>query len=126
MAMIAFTWDDFDHYMEKYGAFAGHPETAAQVASNISFMDGLAKIVEEEVVDLNMVYNMFGDRILITWFKLETIVKGFRVSYGLGPDYGTSFESLADEMIKIKKQNGLPLPVYYLHPTSELHQDIKT
>ena len=47
-----------------------------------------------------------GLRSIMLWFKLETIVKGFREADGVMSaehDFATNFEYLANEMIKKRK-----------------------
>jgi len=71
-------WENFDDYMEKYSGVRGHYEIAAALESWISYFDGLGILVKDNVIDLDMVYNIAFSRILFIWFKFETIIKGFR------------------------------------------------
>lgn len=115
-------WDDFDDWMEKYGP--NHPEKAAIHESQISYMEGLGILVQEGMVDIELVYKIAGRRIVQLWFMLETVIKGLRKrATGPGPDYAEGFEYLANAMINIRKQKGLPLFESRLHPTSTLNQD---
>jgi hypothetical protein len=68
-----------------------------------------------------------GLRSIMLWFKLETIVKGFREADGVMSaehDFATNFEYLANEMIKIRKENNVKLPDYWLHPKSRLRKEL--
>ena len=115
-------WDDFDDWMKKYGP-STHPEQAAIMESQISYMEGLGILVQDGMVDINIVYRIAGRRIIQLWYRLETVIKGLReMAPGPGPDYSEYFEYLANEMIKIRKQKGLPLYEDRLHPTSTLNQ----
>jgi hypothetical protein len=117
-------WDDFDDYLEKYSALSGHPDIAAAFDSQIGYLDGIGTMVKENMIDVNTVYNVDGRRILMMWFKFETVVKGFRDPKWGTPDYGDNFEYLAQEMIRIRKEKGLPVAFSYLmHPTSELDKE---
>jgi hypothetical protein len=116
-------WDDFDDYLEKFGAISGHNEISAAFESQSSYLDGLGLMVKEDMIDIETVYHVAGRRILMLWFKLETIIKGFRRPQWGAPDYCEHFEYLANEMIRIREEKGLPIAYKYLiHPTSELHQ----
>ena len=41
---------------------------------------------------------------------------------GAGADYAKNIEYLADEMIKIRRNKGIELPLFYLTKSSTLHQ----
>ena len=117
-------WINFEDYIDKYSAMSGHPEIAGAFDSQLSYYDGIGTMVKENMIDLETVYNIAGRRILMLWFKFETIVKGFRdPKWGI-PDYGENLEYLAEEMIRIRKEKGLPISFTYLiHLTSELNEE---
>ncbi len=118
-------WKDFDDHQQKYGPMT-HPDQAAIMESQISYMDGLGILVQEGMVDIDLVYKIAGRRIIQLWHQLETVIKGLReMAPGPGPDYSEYFEYLANEMIKIRRGKGLPLFEDRLHPTSTLHQEHK-
>ena len=120
-------WEDFDDYMEKYSPVTGDTKIAVMMESQVSYMDGLGLLVKNIEVDLETVYNVAGRRVLLLWFKLETLIKSFREPVWGMPEYAENFEYLAYEMIRIRRQKGLPIPyLVYLHPTSKLHQELKT
>jgi hypothetical protein len=117
-------WDDINDYMEKYG-LAEHPDIGAMVESQSGYMEGLGILVKEGMVDIEMVYKVAGSRILLLWFKMETMLKGFRDPFWGVPDYAENFEYLANEMIKMRRQKGLPIPyLNYLHPKSTLNETL--
>jgi hypothetical protein len=117
-------WENFEDYMEKHSGIGGHYEIAAALESWISYFDGLGILVKDNVIDLDMVYNIAFSRILFVWFKFETIIKGFRNPPLGWPDYGQHLEYLANEMIKIRRQQNLPMAYSNLiHPTSELFEE---
>jgi len=118
-------WEDVDDYMEIYAGITGKTEIPTMFESQSSYMDGLGYIVKNGIVDVDTVYHIAGRRILFFCFKLETIIKAFRDQSWGTPDYAENFEYLANEMIKIRKEKGLPVSyTIYLHPTSELHQEL--
>jgi hypothetical protein len=123
--LINLEWEDLDDYMEKYSGMAGRTEIATMFESQSSYMDSLGFLVKNGTVDLDTVYHVACRRILFLWFKLETIIKAFRDPSWGTPDYAENFEYLANEMIKIRKQKGLPIPyLVYLHPKSTLRQEL--
>ena len=111
-------WTDFDNYLEKYSAISGHPDVAAALESQLGYLDGVGTMVKENILDVNTVYNVDGRRILMLWFKFESVIKGFRDPRWGTPDYGENFEYLAGEMIRIRKEKGLPIAFEYLTNTS--------
>ena len=118
------TWDDYEDYLEKYDSSV-NTEYASIRHSIWNFYNSLGLIVKEGKVDINMVYSLYNWRIIAEWFKGETIIKRLREGV-LGPDHNVYFEYLADEMIRMRQERGFPLPVELLHPTSTLHQELKT
>jgi hypothetical protein len=116
-------WENFEDYMEKYGGNTGHIETASAFTSWIEYYDGIGLLAKENMIDIETVYNITHSRILFIWFKFETIIKGLREGPWGIPDYLKNFEYLANEMIKIRTEKGLPIPyISYIHPTSELYK----
>lgn len=116
-------WEDLDDWHRKYGKGAS-PEIEALPYEQFSIYDGLGMLVKEKMVDVNTVFNMMGSGIVIIWYKFETIIRWNRET--IGACFFEHFEYIANEMIKMKKQKGFPLPIADLHPTSTLHQELKT
>lgn len=126
--IMGLTWDNYDDYLHKWGPY-DNPEGTEElmlITSSWNFFDGLGKILKEQLVDISTVYEMFGHRTLMVWFKFETVIQRIRVEErgGAGSDYLLNFEFLADEMIRLKKENGQELPFYFLHSTSTLRQEL--
>lgn len=125
--LLAMRWEDYDDYMEKYSPQT-NPEHAAMRIAYWYLYDGLGMLVRDKVVYVKTVYRTLSRRIIMVWYKFETVFKRLRLDEEreLGSDYLEDFEHLAKEMIKIRKQKGQPLPIQYLHPTSSLHPELKT
>lgn len=116
-------WIDFGDLMEKYGP-RNHPEEAAMFESQLSYMEGLGIFVQEGMVDIDIVNKIAGRRILQIWQQFEQVIKDLRqMEPGPGPDYCESYEFLANEIIKIRKQKGQTLFEDRIHPTSEQYQE---
>lgn len=118
-------WKDFDDYVEKYSIKADTTENAPRdLSAELAYYDGLGILLRKNMVDWDIMYELMGLRSIMLWFKVETIVKGMREAVGFmasGHDLAMNFEYLANEMIEMKKEKGVVLPVYWLHPTSSLH-----
>ena len=124
MELNSWEWEDLDDWVRKYGAEAS-PEIRALPYEQFATYDGLGLLVKDNMVDVNTVYQMMGEPIVVMWYKFETIVKWIR-NGASGASYLEHFEYLANEMILMRKQEGLPLPISRLHPTSTLHPELKT
>ena len=117
-------WDNLEDYLSKYGGQSGNIETAAALESWLSYFDGLGILVKEDMIDIEMVYNVAHTRILFMWFKFETIIKEFRKDPWNLPDYCQNFEYLAEEVLRIRIEKRLPIPYFnIIHPTSELNKE---
>ena len=119
-------WTDFNDYMAKY-SIETNPEAAAIVESQTSYMEGLGIMVKQKMVDIETVFQMIGTKVILYWFILESMLKEFRKPEWDTPDYMKNFEYLANKMIEMRKQRGLPIPhTKFIHPTSELNKEYKT
>jgi len=124
--LIRLEWDDFEDFMQKYGPEA-NPEIAALRTSLWSEYDGIGMLVQDNMVDLETVHRMLFQGIVGIWYKYEAIIKGLReMENGPGPNYYENFEYIATELIKLRKERGLSLPVQNIHPTSSLLRDEST
>jgi hypothetical protein len=121
--LMGLEWDDFEDFMARYGPEV-NPEMAALRTSMWAEYDGIGMLVQDNMVDIETVFRMMYQAIVMIWYKYETIIKGIReMENGPGPTYYENFEYVANELIKMRKNMGLALPVNWLHPTSTLLQD---
>ena len=121
--LMTLEWNDYDDYMTKYGGTTGHIDIPSDLTSWVEYFDGIGLLVKENMIDVDTVYNITHARILFVWFKFETIIKGLRNGPWGMPDYLANLEFLANEMIKIRRKKGLPIPyTTYIHTTSELNE----
>ena len=86
--------------------------------SHFNYYDGLGLLLKKKSVDRDTVYQTLGRRIIIFWFKFETVIKYQRLLDDPGPDFLNNFEYLAEEMIKVRVKEGFPLPLRRLHKSS--------
>ncbi len=117
-------WEDTDDWMRKYGAEASS-EIRALPYEQFATYDGIGLLVRDKMLDVNIVFQLMSEPIVVMWYKFETIVKWIR-NGASGVSYLEHFEYLANEMILMRKQEDLPLPISRLHPTSTLHPEHKT
>ena len=109
--------------MVRYGPEV-NPEMAALRTSLWSEYDGIGMLVQDNMIDIETVFRMMYQAIVMVWYKYETIIKGIReMENGPGPNYYENFEYIANNLIKMRKEKGLSLPINWLHPTSTLHQE---
>jgi hypothetical protein len=121
--IMSWEWEDFDDYYGKYGGFGVDPKLAAVSTAQFSYYDGIGLLVKNKMVDVNTVFHLMSAPIVSLWFKVETVIKAMReMEHGPGKNYMESFEYLANEMIKMRKQNGIGLPILSLHATSTLQE----
>jgi hypothetical protein len=119
--MMSWEWDTFDEYYDKYGGFEVNPETAALSIAQYTYYDGLGMLVIQNMVDVHTVFQLMSAPIIAIWFKFETVIKGMRAMVnGPGENYMESFEFLAEEMIRLRQEKGMSLPLSFLHKTSTL------
>ena len=116
-------WDNMDDYLEKYSPLTNEEQYAENLAVWTVY-DSLGILLRENMVDPEIVYRMLGKRMIQMWFKYEAAFKANRARAPDGPgiNWMKEFEYLADEMIKLSIKKGHPLPLFWLHPMSKLHE----
>ena len=116
--LLNMEWKDNDDFLQKYSRVT-HPEYLALIESQISFYEGLGVLMKDNKIDSKTVYKLLGRRILMLWAKMHSIIQEWReMDHGPGPDYSEYFEYLVEEMVKIRKQKGLPMYEGRLEPKS--------
>jgi hypothetical protein len=132
--IMLLNFDSFEDYMRKWGPYE-HPEVTEElrlITASWSFYDGLGKLLKDNMLDVNTVYDLLGVRSLMVWYKYEMIIKNIRImggaqayqKEGAGLDYMKHFEYLADEMARLRLERGINLPVSWLHQNSTLRQEL--
>ena len=122
MKMMSWEWKDFDDYYKRYSGFGVDPDLGALSIAQFAYYDGLGLLVKNKMVDVETVYQLMSAPIINLWFKFETVIKGMMsMESGPGENYMESFMFLADEMIRMRLERGISLPVRSLHPTSSLY-----
>jgi len=116
-------WNDFEDWKRKYGADVD-PEIQALPYEQFATYDGIGMLVKNRMVDVNTVFQLLSEPIVVIWYKFETVINNLRLEAEVGENYMGSFEYLANIMIKMRKDRGLPLPISRLHSTSKLHREL--
>ena len=122
MEIMDAEWNDYEDFMRKYDSSVDLKHAATRNAQ-WSFYEMLGELVEDNRLDVDLVYKFFNMRCLLMWFKYETVIKEIRKG-PLDRDYMDNFEVLAGKMIDMRKKKGLNLPLELLHPTSVLHNEL--
>jgi hypothetical protein len=89
---------DYDDYLAKY---SGKPEqTLFKVLGN--YYEGIGVLVHRRLMDIDVVYDFWGDIIISTWEQFQPVVIGMRRDQG-DPSILMFWESLYQEL-KVKRQ----------------------
>ena len=119
--LMSWEWEDWDEYYNKYGGFGVDTKQAAISVAHFSYYDGLGLLVKNKMVDVLTVFQLMHSPIIALWLKFESIIKSMRnIPGGPSLNYMESWEFLANEMIKMRIERGISLPVWVLHPSSSL------
>jgi hypothetical protein len=92
-------YKDYDEYLEKY---SGKPENISLKILGNCF-EGIGILARRKLVDVDVVYDLWGDIILSTWEDVKSLVSGMRVDSG--PDLYKFWEYLSGEMEKRKNRS---------------------
>ena len=110
--MFTYKWSNLEDYLKKYGP-EGNPEAwDEQLRLCINF-EGLGIIISKGLIDVSIVYEMYGDWVLRYWEKWTPIVLELRRTYG--PEFFEWFEYLVGELKKYRLVKYGPDPAR-VHP----------
>jgi predicted glycosyltransferase len=85
-------FDDFDDWTEKYGSET-NPNANAQWMSIARFYHSVGVLVDRELVDPQLVYDLMGDHVIDGWEHIGVLTKVARERMG-SPDHAAAFEKL--------------------------------
>lgn len=104
--MLDWEWTDFADFNEKY---VRDPRKYGGFASFMVYMNGIGILLKENYIDSELVYKMDQDGMapMMWWFKFEPIIRGMREQIN-NPGLMKYFEYYVEEMIRLRKLNGLP------------------
>ena len=104
--ILEWKWTDFADFNEK---FYSDPRKRGEWVSFMIHMNGIGILLKENYIDSELLYKMDqgGMAPLIWWHKFEPIIVGLREQMH-NPSVMKYFEYYVDEMIRLRKLNGLP------------------
>jgi len=103
-------WDNYDDFEKKYGS-DNNPENFAKRYSVLWRLNSIGILVRDGFIDAETVYDLLGEFSTIwVWRKFEPIIRETRVRYNV-PLALNDFEFLYNELIKVREQKGIRVPV---------------
>jgi len=104
--ILAREWTDIADYTEKY---VKDPKEYGEWVSFMLHMNGIGILLKEKYIDSELWYKMDQDGMapFMWWFKFEPIIMWMREQMN-NPALMKYFEYYVEEMIRIRKLNGLP------------------
>lgn len=93
---------DYQEYLNKYGAGSERP-VYSSVNMVASFFEGIGILLRRQLVNINLVDDLFSSDIIITWHKIKPLAEGWRRQFNR-PQISEYFEYLHGEMQKRERQ----------------------
>ena len=82
-------FDNFENYNKKYGV--------TDITEIAVLFDGIGVLLEQNLIDVNMVDQLFGTTIYLLWNRMEPVIKAMRE--GLNePSFFAHFENLISRL----------------------------
>ena len=88
--LSSWAWEDLDDFVGKYITDA-NPDMKSLPAEQFATYDGIGLLVKDKMVDVNTVFQLMSEPIVVMWYKFETIIKGFREEEEVGLNYFENF-----------------------------------
>jgi hypothetical protein len=60
-------------YLKKYGSLSGETPTNIALSIVFNFFEGVAVLLHKKLADIDLIYDLFGTRIIATWDKFAQI-----------------------------------------------------
>jgi hypothetical protein len=88
-------FESFDDYRERYGL--------TDITEIAVLFDGIGVLLEQKLIDIDMVDQLFGTTIYLLWTRIEPVIKAMRK--GLNePSFFAHFENLMNKLNEHRKQ----------------------
>ena len=108
--IINMEWNNYDDFEKKYGS-DNNPENFAKRYSVLWRLNSIGILVRDGFIDAETVYDLLGEFSTIwVWRKFEPIIRETRVRYNV-PLALNDFEFLYNELILVREQKGIRVPV---------------
>ena len=79
--IMGWEWDDFDDFMEKYGEFKNPKVWIANGSKIANFFQGIGVLVKRNMIEPEIVDELFGHVLVKIWEKMAPIILEYRVGY---------------------------------------------
>ena len=96
-------WTDFEDFKRKYDSLV-NPESYSKRMSLWLTYDSLGYLYKSGLIDLDTVANVGGGWLLWDWLKFKPIIEELRKT-DLGPKGFSSFEYLAETVLRLKERD---------------------
>jgi hypothetical protein len=99
---------DYNDFVKRYGSITA--ETPINIAFSVvfNFFDGIGVLLHKRLADIDQIYNLFSEWVIVTWEKMRPAVEGFKKQHEKEmPRLKKSFhwfEYLYNEMKKREQQ----------------------
>jgi hypothetical protein len=100
-AVMQWEFKDYEEYQAKYSGKV-NPEAVGQWGSVARFFHGVGVLVDRDLVDIQLVYDLMADLVIIAWEKMEMVTLTNREKFA-SPDHGLAFENLYKRLKEMKK-----------------------
>lgn len=99
--LLNFSWTDMQDFLNKYDSSV-NPDSFAKRMTLFSIYETLGYLIKQGVVDKELIYINGGNSVIFLWTKFKPILVEYcKIAYG--SDMFAYFESLAEEMWRIKR-----------------------
>ena len=99
-AVMQWEFKDYDDYRAKYSPQT-NPEAVGQWGSVARFFHGVGVLVDRGLVDIQLVYDLMADLVIMAWEKMEVVTLSSRERIG-SPDHGLAFENLYKKLKEMR------------------------
>jgi hypothetical protein len=100
--LYTYEWDTYDEYLAKYSP-EKNPEVANKIFSVMNFFEGLGVLLEQELINIDLVYKLLHPLPSWIWEKMFPIVHERRVSSDT-PEIYEWFEYLVSELSRFESE----------------------
>jgi hypothetical protein len=94
-------WDDADEFWNKYGQRTNH-DAFVSLTSILWYFESVGILLRRKLIDINLIDDLYSDRYIRFWEKIEPILRGIRDDFD-NPNYYSNCEYLHNELKLIHK-----------------------
>jgi len=112
-------WTDLDDFEKKYGT-GTNIDAAAKRWSFWWRFGFIGDLLQRNLVDREWLHESFSSIVIPHWFKWEPLIKQTRKLINT-PSFGSNFEYLAQEMMKMDEQKGIKRRILRTYSYEDAH-----